>query len=424
MKPSKILNALDLAWACRQKGVTFIPLFSGEAGLGKSAFAKLWVKKMREKDSEFGFIDARLNYLEPPDMIGRPVEERVDGILRTMYALPDLWPTKGSGLILFEEVNRANSSVMSGLMQVLTDRTIHNHRLPEGWVMAACINGDENGNYDVNSMDVALKDRFSIFDIEYDHQEFVNFIKGAKWHRNVIAYVESGTWTYRRSDEVKDKGKYIAPRTFEYLNNAEQAGVENDPEMHKEVSIAQLGLLAGAEYHKFVFDIRPVTAEDLLKNKEDALKRLKKFADPNNYKNDVVSVTVSSVLDNYPEKLDTQTFIDVIMSIPADQGVSMMSTAIKKIEMFNAENPDKKIVNELSVRIDKKDPNHDKALRTYWKANLSEKAAKAIAAGQDPETAVQEASASTDTTQTAVKEESETAESTANTAEVKSKKKK
>jgi len=376
MKPSKIMDALDLAWACNEKGLTFVPLFAGEAGLGKSALCKAWVKKKQLENPKFGFIDLRLNYLEPPDMIGRPVEQRIDGILRTVYAIPGMWPTEGEGLLLFEEPNRASSSVMSGLMQVLTEHAVHDHKLPKGWIKAAAINPENSAAYDVNTMDIALKDRFSIFEIEYDHAEFEAFAKKSKWHRNVISFIESGNWIYKKPDELKDGAKYVAPRTFDYLQNAEQAGVEMNPDMHKEVSIAQLGQHIGSMYHKFVFDIRPVTAEDLLKDKKSALERLKKFADPNSYKNDIVSVTVSSVLEAFPEKIDEQTLVDVVMSISADQGCSMLVSGIRKVETYNAENPTKKIETTLVDRIDLDSPKCDQELRKYLKENTAKSSMK------------------------------------------------
>ena len=41
MKPSNIFAVLDLAYEARKQGRTLNPIFTGEAGLGKSEITKL-----------------------------------------------------------------------------------------------------------------------------------------------------------------------------------------------------------------------------------------------------------------------------------------------------------------------------------------------------------------------------------------------
>jgi hypothetical protein len=107
---------LKLATAARRNGDVFNPLFTGDAGLGKSQICQKFVETMKttgfpeaqiEADANYGFIDLRIAYFEAPDLIGFP-ESVVDssGQRRTVHSLPDFWPTQGQGLILLEEPNR------------------------------------------------------------------------------------------------------------------------------------------------------------------------------------------------------------------------------------------------------------------------------------------------------------------------------
>ena len=71
---------------------------------------------------------------------------------------------------------------MNCLMQ-LTDssRGVGPHyKLPKGWIICTA-NNPEGGDYDVNTPDAGLKDRFENFDIEYDHPSFVSYIKAQNW---------------------------------------------------------------------------------------------------------------------------------------------------------------------------------------------------------------------------------------------------
>lgn len=327
MKPVDILKVLDLAKVAREQGNRFTPLFAGEAGLGKSEICQEWVKQQRAGGEEYGFIDLRLAYREGPDVIGLPKIIEMDGQDRTSNILPEFWPTGGKGLLLIEEPNRANSSVMNCLMQILTDRKVDKYSLPEGWVMAGCIN-PENTGYDVNTMDAALKNRFEIFDIKYDHASFIDFMIEQKYHHNVLNFVKSGVWQYKTSTEIGETGQYISPRTFSKLNTAEMAGAASTS-IYFNVVVSALGEAVGREYYKFCTDTAPVMAKDLVSNPKEAFKRLEKYCDVNAYKGDLVNVTIQSLIENYGVEIDGKKVSDEIVikvakMLPKDQTVNLL----------------------------------------------------------------------------------------------------
>lgn len=347
MNPQSIPKVLDLALNARKKGLILNPLFAGEAGLGKSFICQQWVKKQQEKNPSFGFLDLRLAYYEGPDLIGFPeIRKDESGRPRTFHNLPSFWPTTGEGLLLLEEPNRANQSVMNCIMQLLTDRKIGDYKLPDGWIIAGCIN--DGSGYDVNGMDTALTNRFEVYDIVYDskaHLDFLSYAKDSNWHPSVIAFLNSGMWTYAKSDMIGDKDKYIAPRTFQKLNNAEQSGLQDDRDLHFNTTASILGANIGKAYHTFVFEQRPVLVEELLKSTEEALARLKQQNDPKTYRGDLVDVTIKSVLDHMTKERETnpnlkeftfpeEILIKIALIIPADQSVTLL-------EQYVVTHPDK-----------------------------------------------------------------------------------
>lgn len=331
MKPSNIFAVMDLAYTARQQGRTINPIFTGEAGLGKSEITQAWVKKQRERNPKFGFLDLRIAYMEAPDLIGLPVEIQINGMNRTQHFLPDYWPTEGEGLILLEEPNRGTTGVMNCLMQLLTDFKVHNYTLPPGWMIAACINPDSS-EYDVNTMDAALKDRFVEFEVEFDHVSFLDFMDSAQWHEKVQLFVGSGIWTYKTTKEIGKDGKYISPRTWSKVNAAEMAGVGKNRQLHRLAVTSILGKDIGNEYHKYCYDSAPVTAADILKDKAAALKRLKGQSDPSTYQGDMIAATVESIEKNYggltkdckADQIDEDTMAEVAKIIPADHAVNLI----------------------------------------------------------------------------------------------------
>lgn len=337
MKPKDIMGILDLAHRARKNGNVFNPLFVSNAGLGKSYLVKQWAK-----ERNLPVIDLRAAYLEAPEVIGYPIIQNVNGKQCMHYATPDFWPTEGEGVIFIDEVNRGTTSVLNAFMQLLTDRRIHNYRLPEGWIIVAAIN-PENEMYDVNTMDTALKDRFEIFEVNYDKGSFVQHMKEQNWNSSIVMFVESGLWNYVAPEDIGniDGAKYIAPRTLEKLNTAMHAGFDNS-EQEYTVFVSTLGKNVGRAFYNFIYNEYPILYGDLKSDLNKSLKMLEKYSDKENYKASYIALTIKSLVDEKVSDLDLLS--KVILAIPADQGITLLkelSYALKKelLEEVNQHNP-------------------------------------------------------------------------------------
>lgn len=334
MKPSHITTIMDMAFAARECGEVLNPLFTGEAGLGKSQIVQQWVKKQQEKYPGFGFVDLRIAYMEAPDFIGFPeTETDKRGLRRTVHCLPEVWPTDPAsrGLLLLEEPNRGTTGVMNCLMQLLTDRKIHKLTLPEGWLIAACINPDSS-EYDVNTMDTALKDRFEEYEVEYDPLTFIEYMDAKGWNESVQRFVGDAIWVYKTSKELGQNGKYISPRTWSKVQAAERAGIRKQRALHRIVVGSILGKDIGNEYHKYCYDQAPVTATELLKDRNGALSKLKEHSHPDTYKGDMLAATVESIIKAYggskkdckSDQIDEDLMAEVAKIIPSDYAVNLI----------------------------------------------------------------------------------------------------
>jgi hypothetical protein len=216
-------------------------------------------------------------------------------------------------------------------MQLLTDRKVHDYTLPAGWLVASCINPDSS-EYDVNTMDAALKDRFEAFEVEYDPMSFIDFVEDREWHPRVQIFIKSGIWIYKTTKEIAKDARYISPRTWSKMNAAENAGIYKSRALHRTVSQSILGKDIGNEYHKFCYDQAPVTTQDILKDKEAAYKRLMVQSDRNSYQGDMIAATVESIEKHYgglkkdcsATQIDEDTMAEVAKIIPADHAVNLI----------------------------------------------------------------------------------------------------
>src|SRR4051794_19529787 len=96
-------------------------LLEGPTGVGKSEIVRRVAGAL---GIETTVLD--LSLLEPPDLVGLPIVK--DG--RTEYALPHVLPRDGAGILLLEELNRAERYIQQPALQLLSARRLHEYELP------------------------------------------------------------------------------------------------------------------------------------------------------------------------------------------------------------------------------------------------------------------------------------------------------
>lgn len=117
----------------------------GTMGIGKSFkvrdAARTLAKEMNLEFTEdlshindpkyFLVIDVRLSQCDPSDLRGIPVFEKED--LSTRWCPPSTFPRKGTGIILFDELNLAPPLVQASAYQFILDRQLGEYVVPEGY---------------------------------------------------------------------------------------------------------------------------------------------------------------------------------------------------------------------------------------------------------------------------------------------------
>ncbi|MDK2954227.1 MAG: hypothetical protein PWQ27_1610 [Kosmotoga sp.] len=146
-----------------------IPLVWGHFGVGKTDLA-------REIAEETGreLIILVISQMEPGDLIGLPARDEN----KTVFLKPDWWPENGNVILMIDEINRAHRSIRNAIMQLLIDRRIHNHLLPEGcWIMAAANPPDEEYDQVELITDPAFMSRFFHLEITPTPTEWIEWAK-------------------------------------------------------------------------------------------------------------------------------------------------------------------------------------------------------------------------------------------------------
>lgn len=337
MKTSEIFGILNLAAKVRANGETFNPLFSGPPGVGKSHIVQQWCR-----ENGYEYIDLRAAYLEAPDVRGFPIIVTDDkGRQRMATATPDSFPDEGKGIIFLDEVNRGTTSVMNCFMQLLSDGKIDRWIMPKGWFVVAAINPDGGASYDTNPMDPAFRDRFVEFKVEYDKVALVEFMKASDYHEDLINWVDSGLFKYTTPEVIANSNvngvQYNSPRTIAKVNAVLQAGLPKTMELM--VFNAILGNALGKDFYDFRHNETPVMMRDIDADLKRALTKIKRYTDPADYKNGLLSITTKDIVD-----VNTITD-DVLAKVVEALSVEQSTNLIHRLEI---KRKDKTILDRLA----------------------------------------------------------------------------
>ena len=157
----------------------------GRHGIGKTEIVREYA---RERGYEFAYV-APAQFEEMGDLLGMPAVEEGGGRPVTVFRPPDWVPvTPGPGILLLDDVNRADDRILRGLMQLLQDYRLVSWALPPCWQIVLTANPDD-GDYSVTRMDEALLTRLLHVTLEFDAASWAAWARRRGIDRRGIQFV-------------------------------------------------------------------------------------------------------------------------------------------------------------------------------------------------------------------------------------------
>lgn len=221
------------------KAISILParksiLLKGTHGIGKTE----WVSSMAEKLGLKLVIWHASHAADAGDITGLPFKvtetDPATGESRevTRFAKPQWMIQNQPVLLLLDEINRGLSIALNAIMQLTNNGTYDDISLPEGSRIFACINPEEDGKYDVGSMDAAQLDRFAIYEFKPTVQEWVTWALKKGLDSRVVQYIDSHPTNldpYSNQELVKsvrgkDCGVLPSRRAWECVSQTVQNG--------------------------------------------------------------------------------------------------------------------------------------------------------------------------------------------------------
>ncbi len=193
----------------------------GFHGIGKTELVESFAK-----DNGFGWsYIAPAQFEEMGDLLGMPTISNG----KTVFVPPEWVPQhKGPGILLIDDVNRADDRILRGIMQLLQHGRLSSWALPEGWHIVLTANPD-GGDYSVTPMDDAMLTRMMHITMRFDVKEWAKWAEKSKVDERGINFV----LTY---PEIINSGERSTPRSLVHFFQS----IEHIEDLEKEIGMVNI----------------------------------------------------------------------------------------------------------------------------------------------------------------------------------------
>lgn len=168
------------------EGSDDMPIFIfGAPGIGKT---QIVAQACDELGVDLMTID--LQFMDPADFLGVPDARRIasDDPLASGVTVsnPPKWlprdngPSDKGGILFFDEMNRANQPVRTGMMNLAQGRRVNEYELKGKWVIIAAGNRPQDDPGNVEDMSTALSTRFLQFNFVPTFKGFQDYVTGSE----------------------------------------------------------------------------------------------------------------------------------------------------------------------------------------------------------------------------------------------------
>lgn len=312
------------------KQVPVPTMIIGTMGIGKSQIVEQATEELtKETGEKWGFVDLRLSTQEPGDLIGYPfIHEKVDAdgnkYKVTEHAKPNWFPLPGTkGILFLDELNRAAQDVRQSVFQVIRERRLHEHKLPEGWHIVSAIN-PENGNYQVETLDKAMIRRFCCIKASTNIDVFLQWAKRSELDDVILQFLATHPELLIKDEQVTFEQHYTPDGWAMACKLKEAKAIPKD--LEQEVISGLVGKEASISLIKFMDESykKPVSGKEVLDNFDKVEKKLMK------QKNDEWFVTLTELsaeifAKDEPTPKRLENLIKFIIKSPPEIRATVMS---------------------------------------------------------------------------------------------------
>lgn len=211
----------------------------GKPGVGKSQSIQALAQNLEHETGKHVVVtDIRLLLFNPVDLRGLPTinETKTAAIWLKPYIF-DLKDAADTVNILFlDELTAAPVSVQAAAYQIVLDRRLGEHHLPDNTFVIAAGNGPKDAAIS-QAMPSALKNRFIHYKIEEDYETWLEWA-AERIHPMILDFLSLYPHEFTSSSMHTQSNIVITPRSWEILSSLLSRIPESNP--HYEILIASV----------------------------------------------------------------------------------------------------------------------------------------------------------------------------------------
>lgn len=220
-------------------------LLMGPPGIGKTQ-----IMEQVARECQIGLVSYTITHHTRQSAIGLPfISEKVYGgeskhvteytMSEIVAAIYDKMEATGlkEGILFIDEINCVSETLAPAMLQFLQYKTFGNHKIPDGWIIAAAGNPPEY-NKSVRDFDIATLDRVKKIDVEADFGVWKEYAKQAEIHPAIISYLTAKPHYFYQVETTVDGKIFATPRGWEdlsrFLEVYEKIGLTCDRDVVKQ----------------------------------------------------------------------------------------------------------------------------------------------------------------------------------------------
>ena len=121
------------------------------------------------------------------------------------------------GILFIDEINCVSETLAPAMLQFLQYKTFGNHKIPDGWIIAAAGNPPEF-NKSVREFDIATLDRVKQIFVEPDFAVWKEYAVRMEVHPAILSYLTARPQNFCQVETTVDGPVFATPRGWEDLS--------------------------------------------------------------------------------------------------------------------------------------------------------------------------------------------------------------
>jgi hypothetical protein len=232
-------------------------------------------------------------------------------VKKQRFAVTDIWPTSGLGILVIDEINRAPGDIQNSLLGLVQECVMEmtGYRVPPGFIIIATANPPTSDYVATQDMDLAMVTRMAHFDLIPEDEHWLSYVRSKSYGeheqgRRLVNFFGSQK-KFIGCDEAANPviEEHLKPCPRQAENLVRLSYVLKDG-LLVEAARGTIGPIGATELQAYLAKGEEiVTGKEILKDYAKVRPRVLEYKkDPNNIRNDAFGATVEDLLDTLAKK--------------------------------------------------------------------------------------------------------------------------